>query len=95
MDRQAEFARDLASYWHCEVRGPDLTDALLRTLSNPRHPLKEEDFRQLLAQAIRERRYSVQEYEALTGLDFETADEVAQDLRQLWRQLYGDAAELP
>lgn len=90
MDRRTAFDKDISLHWHCEARDQDAISDLRSALADPRHQLKLEDFRQMLAQAIRERHYSVQDYEALTGLELETVDEVAQDLRQLWRQLYGD-----
>lgn len=93
MDRRTAFDTDISLHWHCEVRDQDAISDLRSALADPRHGLEPDDFRLMLAQAIREPPYSVQDYETLTGLDFETADEVAQDLRQLWRQLYGDAEQ--
>ena len=95
MDKRAAFDKDISLHWHCEARHQFAIGDLRHTLSDQRHPLSDEDFRQMLEQAIRERRYSLQEYEALTGLNFESADEVAEDLHQLWRKLYGAGAERP
>lgn len=91
MNSRIDFNKDLSLHWHCEARDQHSITDLRSALADRRHPLTEDEFRNMLAQAICERRYSAQEYLALTGLDFETADEVAQDLQQLWRQLYGDA----
>ena len=93
MDSRANFDKDISLHWHYEARDQHAISDLRSTLADPRHQLKESDFRQMLAQAIRERHYSVQEYEALTGLDFETVDEVVQDLQQLWQQLYGEVEQ--
>lgn len=93
MNTGTVFDKDISLHWHCEARDHVAISDLLSTLADPRHQLRPEEFQQMLARAIRECRYSVQDYEALTGLDFETVDEVAQDLRQLWRQLYGDAEQ--
>ena len=35
-------------------------------------------------------RLSIEEYERLTGIDFESPSEVAEDLRNLWIMMYND-----
>lgn len=89
-DKLTEFKEDIANYWHCEVRDRDTGTMLLNDLRNPRHPINEEKFVQFLQDAIVSKRISIVEYERLTGLDFESEEEVAEDLHDLWRMMYGD-----
>lgn len=85
-----EFKEDIANYWHCEVRDRDTGIMLLNALRNPRHPLNEDEFVQFLQDAIVNKRMTIAEYERLTALDLETEEEVAEDLHDLWRMMYGD-----
>lgn len=84
-----EFKRDIEIYWHCEVRDAEVGIDLLRALRNPLHPISETEFTNFLVDAILNKTISVQDYEHLTGLDFESAGEVAEDLRDLWMLTFG------
>jgi hypothetical protein len=95
MEKQVSFDKDISLYWHCEVRDQFAASDLKSALADKRHPMDAEDFRQMLAEVIRTRRYSLKQYEAMTGLDFESVDEVADDLRELWRLMYGADVEQP
>lgn len=95
MDKQTAFDKDISLHWHCEVRDQHAIPDLRSALANERHPLNEKDFRKMLAEVIRSRRYSPQKYEELTGLDFDSVDDIADDLRELWRQLYGSEVGQP
>ncbi len=46
--------------------------------------------RSQLAEAILRRTLSPEQYEELTGHDFDSPDELDRWLRQLWRDLFGD-----
>ncbi|HEX8029254.1 MAG TPA: hypothetical protein VF491_12360 [Vicinamibacterales bacterium] len=83
------FLKDLEKYWHCEVRDASSGTDLLRALNHPGHLISARDFRDSLASAIERRSFSVAEYESVTGLDCESADEVAEDLQGLWRMMDG------
>ncbi|RJF98073.1 hypothetical protein [Noviherbaspirillum saxi] len=89
-DKLTEFKEDIATYWHCEARDKDTGLMLLNDLRKARHPINEEEFIQFLTDAILNKSISIMEYEQLTSLDFESDDEVAEDLRDLWWMLYGD-----
>jgi hypothetical protein len=95
MEKQTVFDQDISLFWHCEVRDQHCIADLKLTLASELHAVSAADFREMLAQAIREPRYTVQAYEALTGLDFESVTQVAEDLSELWRALYGTDIEVP
>lgn len=83
------FLKDLETYWHCEVREANTGTRLLRALSHPNHGIDEQTFKSLLTAAIEQHIIGLKEYEDITGLDFESSDEVAEDLRGLCRMMYG------
>jgi len=83
------FLKDLENYWHCEVRDEDTGSDLLRALNHPSHLISAQDFKRALADAIENCNIGVEEYEKITGLDFERVDDVAKDLRDLWEMMYG------
>jgi hypothetical protein len=89
-DKRSFLKRNIETYWHCEGRDRDSGASLLRALRHPVHAISESEFSGMLASAILNKDISIQEYERLTGLDFESEDEVAQDLRVLWQLMYGD-----
>ncbi len=95
MDKKISFNKDLSLYWHCESRDQFSISDLKSSLADPRHPVNEEEFRQMLSEAIRSPRYTLEQYEQMTGLDFESVDEVAADLRGLWQLMYGEDEALP
>lgn len=52
--------------------------------------MNEGEFKVQLADAILNRRFTEDDYESLTDLDFETSDEVSADLMLLWDLMYPD-----
>jgi hypothetical protein len=83
------FLRDLENYWHCEVRRRSSGTDLLRALNHPNHGIDEQAFKALLVAAIEQHTIGLKEYEDITGLDFESPDEIAEDLQELWQTMYG------
>lgn len=53
-------------------------------------PLNEREFKVQLADVILKRRFTVDDYESLVDLDFETSDEVSADLMLLCEVMYPD-----
>ena len=90
MEKNKEFEEDLQLYWHCEGRDKYAVPDLRRTLLNEAHPVSLTDFSQLLEDAIRTQKYSATEYEKLTGLNFDSAVEVVEDLKLLQTELFGN-----
>ena len=88
MSKEKEFKRDLELYWHSEARNHRAGELLTKALTSPLHPINLLEFRGALADAILNEQISVTEYERLTGLDFESEAEVADDLRLLWGVLF-------
>lgn len=88
MGKHAEFIEDLSMYWHCEGRDQHAVAELRRALSDERHPISTEAFQQLLCEAIRVRNFSVNEYELVTGMAFDSSDDVADDLKLLQDELF-------
>jgi hypothetical protein len=89
MAKRAEFLKDLSTYWHCEGRDRHTIADLRRALSDLRHPISMDEFQQLLDVTIRTRECSVDEYEVITGLNFDSLDDVADDLKHLQTELFG------
>ena len=52
--------------------------------------LNESEFKAQLADAILNRRFTVDDYESLIDLDFETSDEVRADLMLSWELMFPD-----
>ena len=91
-----EFGASIRSYWLCEGRDQHVGSDLLEYMRNPLAKITEPEFKWHLADAILNKRFSVEEYERLTDLDFESREEVAADLAQLWQLVFKDAPiELP
>ncbi|WP_431262550.1 hypothetical protein ACQ859_20730 [Roseateles chitinivorans] len=84
-----QFLKDLEQYWHCEVRDASSGVDLLKALSHPGHLINAEEFQECLESAIEQRNINVTDYQSVTGLDLETADQVAEDLRGLRRMMHG------
>jgi hypothetical protein len=82
--------RVLGRYCHIEVGMPDWREQLQRMLRAPAFPNREREFRQQLAYSILNHTITPAQYEKLTDLELETQEEVEQELRQLWSELYGD-----
>lgn len=91
-DLHAHFLNDLEKYWHCEVRDASSGSDLLQALNHPSHTISEQEFREILAKAIERCSIGISEYEAVTGLDFDSANDVVEDLKALWTMMYGFVA---
>ncbi|MGM9481544.1 hypothetical protein ACS5PN_10170 [Roseateles sp. NT4] len=89
-DRREQFKADLRAYWMCEGRDLRTGSDLLEYLRSPIAQISESDFKWHLADAILNQRFSVEEYERLTDLDFETREQVAVDLSELWCLMFGE-----
>lgn len=85
-----QFKSDIQTYWLGDGRDLQVGSDLRAYLRNPHAPLPEQEFKRLLADSILNKRFSVEEYERLTDVDCETREEVAEDLAQLWRLVFGD-----
>jgi hypothetical protein len=83
------FLNYLKNYWYCEARDRESGTDLLRALNHPNHKIDEQTFKALLVAAIEQHTIGLKEYEDITGLDFESPDEIAEDLRELWQMMYG------
>jgi hypothetical protein len=80
----------LANRWFSQIRDLDVGHDVRQTIRSPYATVTEADFKGHLADAILNKRFSVEEYERLTDFDFETREEVAADLIKLWRLVFGD-----
>lgn len=80
----------LERYCHVESLGSDWQECLKRELAHPRFPHRPKEFRHQLAYAILNKTISPSQYEGLTDLELETDEEVVQELKELWADLYGD-----
>lgn len=76
--------------WFSQIRDIDVGSDLRKIIRHPQGLITEADFKRHLVDAILNKRFSVEEYERLTDLDFETREEVAADLTQLWWLTFGD-----
>jgi hypothetical protein len=95
-DKQSEFRSIISSRWFSQIRDLDAGSDVLKTVRNPRGSITESEFKWHLADAILNKLFSVEEYERLTDLDFDTREEVADDLMRLWRLMFdGEAVALP
>jgi hypothetical protein len=82
--------------WFSQMRDHPVDTDLLKIVRSPLAPITEIEFKWHLADAILNKRFSVEEYERITDLDFETCEEVAADLAQLWQQVFkGEQIALP
>lgn len=88
-DKRVEFLKELANFWLAEARDAETASLLLKYLRNPKAKLSETEFKWFLADAILNKRFSIEEYEKLTDLDCESNQDVATDLAQLWRLMFG------
>ncbi len=82
------FLKDLENYWHCEVREASSGVDLLRVLNHSNHNINMQNFKGILESAIAKRSIGVDEYKKITGLDFNTSEEVADDLQNLWNMMF-------
>ena len=72
---------------YCNVNAVSISDLThdLRTSINPEIA---KEFRQQLADAIRKKTISPDQYESLTGEDFDTQEELNSWLQELWNELF-------
>lgn len=89
-DKFDVFEKMLSEWWFSQIRDLDVGSNILKVLRHPSCALAEDDFKQALARAILDRKFSPDEYERLTEMDFETRDEVVSDLMEFWRRIFGD-----
>ena len=71
------------------LEGPYDWDGARRYLAHPDFPGREAEFREELDEAIENRTITPAQYLKLTDKEFETPDEVAEDLRALREFIYG------
>lgn len=96
IEKLPEFNSLISERWFSQMRDLPVEEDLLKILRSPHAKITEAEFKWYLADAILNRRYSVEEYERLTDLDFETSEEVAVDLTKLWRLVFkGDPVATP
>ena len=84
-----KFNNLIKNRWFSQVRDLPTGSDVLKILRSPGAVITEREFKWQLADAILARRYSIEEYERLTDLEFESRDEVAMDLTGLWRRIFG------
>jgi hypothetical protein len=89
-DKQEVFKSKIERNWMLPVRDLLSREGLLRYLHHPQAEITEPEFKSLLSDAIRNLRFSVEEYEALTEVACDSREEVAQDLMELWKLVFGD-----
>jgi hypothetical protein len=89
-DKAEAFKTLLKKCWFSQIRDLDVGSDMQKIIRSPYGPLTEAEFKWHLADAILSKRFSIEEYERLTDFDFETREEVAEDLAQLWRLVCGD-----
>jgi hypothetical protein len=72
---------------YCNVNAVSISDLThdLRTSINPEIA---KQFRQQLADAISKKNISPEQYESLTGEDFDTQEELNSWLQELWNELF-------
>lgn len=64
---------------------------LTKFLSHPSFPHREREFKEELSEAICNSKVSINEFEKLTGIDYETQKEVDEFLKtEIWQPLYDD-----
>jgi hypothetical protein len=88
-EKHAEFLKELGDFWLADARDTETAPLLLKYLRNQKAKLSEIEFKWLLADAILNERFSIEEYERLTDVDCVTKREVAADLAKLWRLMFG------
>lgn len=90
MEPSHSFRSLLSARWFAAMRDLPVANDLRKVLASPGGPLNEGEFKAQLADAILNRRFTTDDYESLTDLDFEISDEVAADLMLLWELMYPD-----
>lgn len=90
IDKAEVFKSLLRSRWFSQIRDLDVGHDVRQTIRSPHATLTESEFKWHLADAILNKRFSVDDYERLTDFDFETREEVAADLTQLWHLTFNN-----
>lgn len=90
MNKAKAFESLLRECWFSQIRDIEPGEDLLKIVRDGDSPITESELKYYLADAILNQRFSIEEYERLTDLDFQTPTEVADDLRELWRLMFGD-----
>lgn len=79
---------------HFDVNGFDdnWLNSLKKTLNTPNFPERNAQFQNELAHAILHHHISLQQYEKLTGQDFDNEQGLEDWLREVWEMLYAGQA---
>jgi hypothetical protein len=80
----------LRTHFDVNAFAPDWPASLQRELGRPDSREREQMFRRQLADAIMRRNIKIEEYEKLTGEDFDTEDGLQRWLAEVWKRLYGE-----
>lgn len=73
------------------VDGVDDYELVKKTLNDSRFPNREGQFRKELVDAIKHQTISIEQFERLTGIDYETQNEISNFLvENIWKPLYDD-----
>ena len=92
--KQTKVPEPLASilYTHFDVNAftPDWPTSLQHELARPESREREQMFRRQLADALLHRSITIEDYERLTGEDFDTEDDLQRWLAEVWKRLYGE-----
>lgn len=75
---------------YCDVNAVEINE-LRKQIRNPKIPERANAFRKQLASTIVNKSLNPEEYEALTGEDFDNQEELETWLRELWRLIFDDA----
>ena len=89
MEKFSDFEKKLKVYWLCEARDQDAANDLRKSLSHDKSGMSLDEFKQILDNVILTKKFSVERYEALTGLDCDSVDGVVDDLKILRGELFG------
>ena len=81
----------LRTHFDVNAFTPDWPASLQRELRRPESRQREQAFRCQLANAVLHRSIKIEDYEKLTGEDFDTQDDLQRWLTNVWERLYGDA----
>ena len=82
----------LEAYFNVNAYTSDWLESFQFVLSRPdsKSREREQQFRRQLADAVLHRSVTKEDYELLTGEDFDTQDDLQRRLEEVWKQLYGD-----
>ncbi len=78
----------LESYFDVNAFNDNWLNSLKKTLNAPNFPNRNADFQNELANAILHHHISLQQYEKLTGQDFDEEQDLEDWLREVWTMLY-------